>query len=148
MSDQKTPETMNVVLADGDAKMPVIKTKGSAGFDLYSIEDGIVPARGRTLVKTGVIVDIPDGQCGQIWPRSGLSVKYGIETGAGVIDSDYTAEPGVVLHNLTNDEFHYEKNTRIAQLLIVPIATPALVQVDSIEANDTRQGGFGSTGLK
>ncbi len=141
-------EQMSVVLTHDDAKMPVIKTKGSAGYDVYSIEDGVVPGRGRVLVKTGVTVQIPDGHCGQIWPRSGLSVKYGIETGAGIIDSDYRGELGVVLYNLTNDDFHYEKHTRIAQLLVMPIATPELEQVDSIADSEDRQGGFGSTGLK
>lgn len=145
MSESK--EQMSIVLAHENAKMPCIQTKGSAGYDLYSIEDGVVPGRGRSLVKTGVIVQIPEGYCGQIWPRSGLSVKHGIETGAGIIDSDYRGELGVVLHNLTNNDFHYEKNTRIAQLLIVPVATPELNQVINIEDNVDRQGGFGSTGL-
>lgn len=146
MSESKT--SVEVSFTHPGAKLPCVKTNGSAGFDLYSIEDGIVEGRARALVKTGVVISIPTGYCGQIWSRSGLSVKYGIETGAGIIDSDYTGELGVVLHNLTNDEFHYEKNTRIAQLLIVPVLTPELVYVDSISENDDRTGGFGSTGMK
>lgn len=136
-----------------DAKLPKIKTSGSAGYDLYTIEAGVINAQSHALVRTGIIVRIPDGYCGQIWPRSGLSFKNGIETGAGVIDSDYKSELGVILHNHSKVPFEYKKHMRIAQLLVIPIITPSVVeyfdesQHKQLCRSSNRKGGFGSTGL-
>jgi len=133
------------------AKLPIIKTSKSAGYDLHSVEGGVVGPRSHTLVKTGIKMKIPDGYCGQIWSRSGLSVKHGIETGAGIIDSDYSGEIGVVLHNYTDEEFKYEAGTRIAQILLVPVYTPKIYECENINQyhdGDRGENGFGSTGMK
>jgi dUTP pyrophosphatase len=74
-------------------------------------------------------------------------VKHGIETGAGVIDSDYRKDVGVVLHNFSNTPFNYTKGMRIAQLLITPILTPNIVCENTDEFDDTKRGGYGSTGI-
>lgn len=138
-----------VSLNDDNAAMPVLMTTGAAGYDLTSCESGIILGRSKALISTGLIINIPKGYCGQIWSRSGLSVKYSIETGAGIIDSDYNGIVKVVLYNHSNDHFEYTKGMRIAQLLIVPITTPCVIQYDNklIERFETnRIGGFGSTG--
>jgi dUTP pyrophosphatase len=129
-----------------DAKLPTRATPGSAGYDLYSYDDGMISPGCQVLVSTKIAMKIPDGYCGLIWPRSGLSVRHGIETGAGVIDSDYRKDVGVVLHNLSNTSFNYTKGMRIAQLLITPILTPNIVCEDTDEFDDTKRGGYGSTG--
>jgi dUTP pyrophosphatase len=129
-----------------DAKLPTRATSGSAGYDLYSYDDGKISPGCQVLVSTKIAMKIPDGYCGLIWSRSGLSVKHGIETGAGVIDSDYRKDVGVVLHNLSNTTFNYTKGMRIAQLLITPILTPNIVCEDPDEFDDTKRGGYGSTG--
>ena len=133
------------------ATLPAIKTNRSAGYDLYSCDSGEIAPRSHDLVKTGISMKIPDGYCGQIWSRSGLSVKYGIETGAGIIDSDYSGEIGVVLHNYSDKIFKYEKGMRVAQILIVPIITPGIIETDYLQKhfekdNNRGAGGFGSTG--
>ena len=129
-----------------DAKLPSRATTGSAGYDLYSYDDGMILPGCQALVSTKIAMKIPDGYCGLIWSRSGLSVKHGIETGAGVIDSDYRKDIGVVLHNLSNIPFNYTKGMRIAQLLITPILTPNIVCDDAVDFDDTKRGGYGSTG--
>lgn len=129
-----------------DAQLPTRATPGSAGYDLYSYCDGVIAPGGRTLVSTKIAMKIPDGCCGLIWPRSGLSVAYGIETGAGVIDSDYKKEIGVILHNLSDIPFTYSKGMRIAQIIITPIMTPTICDVIDDNFDDTNRGGYGSTG--
>jgi dUTP pyrophosphatase len=129
-----------------DAKLPTRATSGSAGYDLYSYDDGKISPGCQVLVSTKIAMKIPADYCGLIWPRSGLSVKHGIETGAGVIDSDYRKDVGVVLHNLSNTTFNYTKGMRIAQLLITPILTPDIVCEDTDDFDNTNRGGYGSTG--
>ena len=129
-----------------DAKLPTRATPGSAGYDLYSYDNGTISPGCQVLVSTKIAMKIPDGYCGLIWTRSGLSVKHGIETGAGVIDSDYRKDVGVVLHNLSNTSFNYTKGMRIAQLLITPILTLNIVCEDTDTFDDTKRGGYGSTG--
>ncbi len=138
---------LRVFKVSDEAKLPSLATSGSAGYDLYTTHSGYVDARSREIVSTGVVVDIPKGCCGQIWPRSGFSVRSGIETGAGIIDYDYPGEIKVVLHNHGKSRFTYKKHTRIAQLLIIPVITPHVVECDhNMKTINERTGGFGSTG--
>lgn len=129
------------------AKLPTRGTVHSAGYDLYSNTSGVIEPRCRCLVSTGISIQIPDGHCGLIWPRSGLSVKYGIETGAGVIDSDYTGDIGVILHNFSDEPFTFEKHMRIAQIVITPIITPPLIETHELKESKRGINGYGSTGL-
>ena len=145
--------SLNFELLNNDAVCPTRATKASAGFDLYSSRCGEIPPHTRALVETSISMDIPSGFCGLIWPRSGLSVRCGIETGAGVIDADYKGEVKVVLHNFSTETFKYDKHMRIAQILIMPVITPEptigkrfTITLD--DEKDTRgSGGFGSSGL-
>jgi dUTP pyrophosphatase len=114
-----------------DAIVPTRATSGSAGYDLYAYTSGEIKARTRSIVDTKITMFIPKNHCGLIWPRSGLSAKHGIETGAGVIDSDYTGEIKVILHNHSDVVFKYESGMRIAQILIQKVATPELKEIDS-----------------
>ena len=147
---RKDLKELAVIRTCQTACLPVIKTSGSAGYDLCACESGKILPKKRKLVSTGLTIKIPTGYCGQIWSRSGLSVKYGIETGAGIIDSDYNGIIHFVLHNHSDTVFKYTSGMRIAQLLIIPVATPPVVEYN-IETFKpiigTRQGGFGSTGM-
>lgn len=100
----------------------VIPTQGSseaAGYDLYAAEDNIVYSMSRTLIKTNISIAIPEGYYGRIAPRSGLAFKNGIDILAGVIDSDYRGDIGVILFNTsTNSEFKVKSGDRIAQIII------------------------------
>jgi dUTP pyrophosphatase len=154
MSTTNTKEdNFQVVLLTDDAKIPTRATSGSAGYDLYASEESIIPAGNRVVVKTGIRVRIPNGYCGQVWPRSGFSAKNGIESGAGIIDSDYRGELMVILYNHSNLNFKIEKHMRMSQLVLVKITLPLITDntkdFDKLDQKNERgTGGFGSTGTK
>ena len=128
----------------------VVPSRGSefaAGYDLSSAVDCVVPAGERSMVSTGISIQIPEGTYGRVAPRSGLAFKYGIDVLAGVIDFDYTGEVKVILFNTGSRDFIIKKGDRIAQLVLEKIATPDVAVV--LELADTQRGagGFGSTGV-
>lgn len=102
---------------------------------------------GRALIGTGIALSLPPGHVGRIGSRSGLSVTKNIEVGAGWIDSDYRGEIKVELKNFSSQEFVVEQGQRIAQLIILPIATPELEPVEDLPPSSRGADGFGSTGL-
>jgi dUTP pyrophosphatase len=145
------------LIKDGkDTLIPKRSTLKSAGFDLKSSEDCIIPAKSHKAVKTGIIVSLPPNSYGRIASRSGLSLKHGIEVGAGVIDEDYRNEIMVILYNHSDEDFMIKENDRIAQLIVQGVIYPNILLEDNqgkIEALEKtcletiRKGGFGSTGL-
>jgi dUTP pyrophosphatase len=100
-----------------DAIVPTRASPGSVGYDLYSTETMSIGAHERGIVSTGIATTIPMGVYGRIAPRSGLAVKHGIQTGAGVIDPDYTGELKVILFNHGTEKFDIKQGDRIAQLI-------------------------------
>ena len=128
----------------------ILPTKGSvyaAGYDLYSSEDKIVPAKGKDLIKTSIIIAVPPGNYGRIAPRSGLAWKNFIDTGAGVIDCDYRGEVMVLLFNHSDVNFEVKHGDRIAQLIIEKITETYIEEIDNIDSTERGSGGFGSTGI-
>ena len=119
----------------------------SAGYDLYAAYDGVVPARGKTLVKTDLQIRVPHGSYGRVAPRSGLAVKHFIDVGAGVVDRDYTGNVGVVLFNHGQEDYVIKRGDRVAQLVCEKIAYPELEECRQLEETQRGQGGFGSTGF-
>ena len=120
-----------------------------AGVDLVANEDVIIPAGSRHLVKTGFRVELPAGTVGLVCPRSGLAAKHGVTVlnSSGVIDQGYTGEIGVILVNHGRGAHYIAKGDRIAQLLVMPVLTPVLERVDSIDEKTERgTHGFGSSG--
>jgi dUTP pyrophosphatase len=128
------------------AIVPSRATDSDAGYDLYSIEEGIVPAGGRKVVSTGIAIAIPPPYYGRVAPRSGLAVKKGIDVLAGVIDAGYRGEVGVVLQNLSGEDFLYKKGDRVAQLILEQCNTIGWVELDELKDSARSDGGFGSTG--
>jgi dUTP pyrophosphatase len=128
------------------AVIPTRATDSDAGYDLYSISDGMVPARGRKVVSTGISIAIPPGYYGRVAPRSGLAVKKGIDVLAGVVDSGYRGEVGVVLQNLSDEDFPYKKGDRVAQLILEQCNTIGWVELEELKDSVRSDGGFGSTG--
>lgn len=126
------------------------ETSGSSGFDLRAIEEVLISAGDRVLVKTGIKVQIPFGYEGQIRPRSGLALKKGITVlnAPGTIDSDYRGEIGVILINLGNSDFLVEHGRRIAQLIIQAVPDVTFVEFDELSETERNSSGFGSTGTK
>jgi dUTP pyrophosphatase len=135
------------------AIVPTRATDTDAGYDLYSINDGVVPAGGRKVVGTGIAIAIPESKnvfapsyYGRVAPRSGLAVKKGIDVLAGVVDAGYRGEVGVVLQNLSDEDFPYKKGDRVAQLILEQCNTIGWVELDELEDSERSDGGFGSTG--
>ena len=133
--------------------LPTYMTPGAAGMDLYAAHTAHLAVGARALVPTGFCLAIPPGYEGQIRPRSGLAYGYGLTVlnAPGTIDSDYRLEVKVLLINLGESPFEITKAMRIAQLVIAPIALSQLTEEASFQHDESRQesrqGGFGSTGL-
>lgn len=135
------------------AKLPYRATTGSAGYDLCACleEPAVIPAGERMGVPTGIAVQMESEACvGLVFARSGLAVKKGISlsNGVGVIDSDYTGEIVVGLFNTSKEDFTVQPGDRIAQLAIVPVFAPEIIEVDSLSPTERGAGGFGSTGVR
>jgi dUTP pyrophosphatase len=106
----------------------------------------IIGAGNFALVKTDIKVKIPEMHYGRIAPRSGLTLKYGLNIGAGVIDSDYRGTVGVIIFNHGSADFVVGVGDRIAQLIIERISIPQIKVVSSLDDSSRGAGGFGSTG--
>ncbi|KAI9429501.1 dUTP pyrophosphatase [Lactarius indigo] len=128
------------------AQLPTRGSALSAGYDLYSAEKKVIPARGKALVDTQLSIAVPPGTYGRVAPRSGLASKFMIDTGAGVVDADYRGVLYVLLFNHADTDFTVEEGDRIAQLVIERIETPSVVEVDDLETTLRGANGFGSTG--
>jgi dUTP pyrophosphatase len=134
----------------GDLPLPAQATAGSAGADLRAaVGQEVILAPGeRALVPTGFSVEIPSGWEGQVRPRSGLAVQFGLTllNSPGTIDSDYRGEIRVLLVNLGAEPFTVRRGERIAQLVVAPAPRAHFVEVDELPASARGEGGFGSTG--
>ena len=131
---------------------PAYATSQSAGLDLRAnlTESITLKPLGRTLVKTGLFIELPEGYEAQVRPRSGLAYKKGITVlnSPGTIDADYRGEIGVILVNLSSEEFIIENGERVAQMVIAKHEQAKWVEVESLEDSERGAGGFGSTGVK
>ena len=137
---------MNITLLSSDAKLPTRATVGSAGYDLYSPDSGIIQPMERLLIPLHISIQLPVGTYGQIAPRSGLALKYGIQVGAGVIDEDYRGNVGVLLFNVSDKPFEFKKGDRVAQLIVKSYKSPEIKQVEQLDESNRGDGGFGSSG--
>ena len=130
---------------DPGAYVPERAHPTDAGLDLRSPADEYLPGLGCVRIDTGVHVAIPEGYVGMLKSRSGLNVNYGI-TSEGVIDSGYTGSIVVKLYNSSVSDHLINKGDKISQLVIMPIITPELELVSSLEETERGDNGFGSTG--
>lgn len=128
------------------ATIPTRGSEQAAGLDLYADNDHTVLPNCVSVVPTGIALAIPDGFVGLVWPRSGLACKHGVQTMAGVIDSDYRGELKVALTTCTKTTMRINQGDRIAQLLIVPVSMLQCIEVGSLDDTGRGAGGFGSTG--
>lgn len=129
--------------------LPVYKTKGSSGMDIYSASEVTIEKGKIGLVKTGLFLEIPDGYEIQIRPRSGLALKYGITVlnTPGSVDSDFRGELCVILINHGKESFTVFEGDRIAQMILAKVEKIEWVEVDVIEETTRGSSGFGSTGI-
>lgn len=131
-------------------ELPRYETLSSAGMDLRAniVNDIILKPLERILVPTGLYIELPHGYEAQIRPRSGLALKKGISivNSPGTIDSDYRGEIGIILINLSNEDFIVKDGERICQMIISKFETISWEQVDSLNDSVRGVGGFGHTG--
>jgi dUTP pyrophosphatase len=128
------------------ATVPKRGSNGAAGYDLHAAYDSVVPKRGKALVKTDIAMVIDPSVYGRVAPRSGLAWKNSIDVGAGVIDSDYRGNIGIILFNHGDEDFDVKRGDRIAQLIFEKIKMVDFDEVDELEETTRGDGGFGSTG--
>ena len=130
--------------------LPSYQTSQSAGMDLRANnpEPIVLKPLMRAIVPTGLFIELPEGYEAQIRPRSGLAAKKGIGlvNSPGTIDADYRGEIGVIVVNLSNDDFTIENGERIAQMVIAKHEVANWQEVESLNESDRGSGGFGSTG--
>ena len=144
---------LKIKKTDPRAELPVRGTPGSAGLDLRAVLDEpmTLPPGALVSVPTGIAIGLPSPDTvGLVFARSGLAVKHGIglSNGVGVIDSDYTGEIRVGLINQSAVPYDLHPGERIAQLVVMPICRPELVEADTLEETERGAGGFGSTGVR
>lgn len=132
--------------------LPHYETEASAGMDLRANLESEVTLQPleRSIIKTGLFIELPVGYEAQVRPRSGLAAKKGVTVlnAPGTIDADYRGEIGVILVNLSNEPFTIENGERIAQLVIAKHERAEWQLVNELSTTDRGAGGFGSTGTK
>jgi dUTP pyrophosphatase len=131
-----------------DATLPVRAYAGDAGLDLSAAERVELAPGARAIVGTGLAVAIPEGHAGFVQPRSGLATSHGITivNAPGLVDSGYRGELKVILLNTDREQtFVVEPGMRIAQLVVVPVATPEPVEVTELPDTERGEKGFGSS---
>ena len=140
------------IIYNSKHSLPHYSTEGSAGMDLRANISNSVKLKPleRTLIKTGIFIEIPLGYEAQVRPRSGLAFKKGITVlnTPGTIDADYRGEIGVIVVNLSADEFIIEDGERIAQMVIAKHERVSWEEVNKLSGTTRGPEGFGSTGLK
>ncbi|MEC3964005.1 dUTP diphosphatase [Flagellimonas halotolerans] len=133
-------------------KLPHYETLASAGMDLRADLESPITLKPleRAIVPTGLFMELPVGYEAQVRPRSGLAAKKGVTVlnAPGTIDADYRGNVGVILVNLSNEDFTIENGERIAQLIIAKHERAQWEEVDTLSETDRGEGGFGSTGTK
>ena len=130
------------------ATLPAYAHASDAGMDIRSVAEVVLPARGRALVPTGLVMLLPPGYEAQVRPRSGLALKNGITVlnAPGTIDAGFRGEIGVILFNTTEVDYIVHIGDRIAQLVIAPVTQVEPVEANEIDETTRGAGGFGSTG--
>lgn len=138
------------LLRGGEELLPAYQTEGAAGMDLKAAVEGelVIPPMGRALIPTGVALSLPPGVEGQVRPRSGLAIRYGVTclNSPGTIDRDYRGEVQVILANLGEEPFRVRRGDRIAQIVFSPVLSARLSVVSELDGTARGTRGFGHTG--
>tara|TARA_Y100000310_G_scaffold220083_1_gene221535 strand:- start:539 stop:964 length:426 start_codon:yes stop_codon:yes gene_type:complete len=138
---------INLKKLDPAAKIPSRRTPGAAGYDVYASAKAYILPGETYAVRTGLSMEIPEGWKGEVYSRSGLTLKgIVVANQPGKIDSDYRGEIFVLLHNFSRGMYEVEIGDRIAQLEINPVYEWDFVQVEDMGETDRGEGGLGSTG--
>jgi dUTP pyrophosphatase len=139
---------MNIVkiqLLNSLAQVPTQANNNDAGWDLYSTVETIISPKQRKTVSTGISLEMPEHMAGLIWPRSGLSVKQGIDVLAGVVDSGYRGEIMVCLYNTSDEDVIVHTGDRIAQIIFQEVPRVTMEVHETLGSSQRGENGFGSS---
>lgn len=150
---QRIPQAVKIkIINKSGHALPAYETIASAGMDLRAKIDNPTTLKPleRAMVKTGLFIELPSGYEAQVRPRSGLAAKKGITVlnSPGTIDADYRGEIGIILVNLSNEDYTIENGERIAQMIVSKHERAVFEEVEELSETDRGEGGFGSTGVK
>ena len=141
---------LRVQRLDPAAKLPVRAHDDDAGYDLHALEPARLRPGERATIRTGIAIELPPGHAGLVLPRSGLAARHGIAivNAPGLIDAGYRGELKVLLLNTDRSAtFDVGAGDRVAQLVVVAVAAPSVVEADDLAATARGAGGFGSSGI-
>jgi dUTP pyrophosphatase len=144
-STQNSLSSINILRLSPDATLPTRAHADDAGLDLYSLEDTLLEPRQGKMARTGIALALPEHHVGMIADRSSLA-KKGLKTAGGIIDAGYRGEIQIVIWNISAEPIQLRRGERIAQMLIIPIATPAVKEVTTLDETARGEKGFGSSG--
>ena len=133
MHDSDMPQ---INLTHNEANMPVRATNGSAGMDVYAVEQCTIPPFSSRLINLGFEISLPKGMYARIAPRSGLALKHSIQIDAGVVDRDYRGEVKALLRNNSQTSYSINKGDRVAQLILESISEHNFVKVDELASSN------------
>jgi dUTP pyrophosphatase len=138
--------TLKFKKTNANAKLPTKNNESDTGFDVYCVEDKVIPGRGSDVVDVGLeFAYITPGYWVKVEGRSGLGFKHGISPHPGIIDSGYRGNAGIKLYNNTNTDYHIKSGDRIAQFVVYKNYDVAVEEGDTVES-DRGASGFGSSG--
>lgn len=140
---------LKIIRLTEDAILPKYAHADDSGMDLFSTEAILAKAGETVLVSTGIKIELPKDTEAQIRPRSGLALKNGIGilNTPGTIDEGYRGEIKIILTNFSKVDFQIEKGMKIAQMVIMPVLRPKILEVKELTGSVRGEGGFGSTGV-
>jgi dUTP pyrophosphatase len=138
--------TLKIKKVHPDAVLPRYATVGDAGMDVYACETVTIPPGKAVQVRSGLVMEIPDGYVGLFWDKSGLSMKHSIKSLGGVLDSGYRGEILMGVINLGTEPYTFEKGHKVLQMLVQKIERVDIVETEDLSDTVRGGGGFGSTG--
>jgi dUTP pyrophosphatase len=130
-----------------DARIPKYAHEGDAGMDIYSSEDKTILPGERVTVSTGIAMEFPKGYVALIWDKSGMANNFGIKVMGGVLEHTYRGEYMIILLNTSKELYQIKKHQKIAQVLIQPIETAEIEEIENLSETIRGEGRFGSTGM-
>jgi len=145
--EKREPTSLRIMKLSDKAIIPTKGLRFAAGHDLYALTNGLVPAKGQTMVETGIAIGVPEGTYGRLAARSGTASKMGIAVGGGVIDADYTGEVKVILRNHGEADCVFKVGDRIAQLIVEKVANADAMDVDNLGITGRGKMDFGSSDM-
>lgn len=129
-----------------DAKLPTYVHPGDVGLDIYSIENAVLKSGERRAIKTGISIEFQPGYAIFVWDRSGLALREGITTLAGVFDPGFRGEYKILLLNTSKKSYKIHKGDKIAQLILQKVEKAKIIEAGNLSKTKRDNGGFGSTG--